>query len=408
MLARSKTSTIDTTKTLKWYDKTAYFAEFDWLCNHPPIHSVLVEIAPEVADDLLAKTNADNRNIRPKHAQIMARDMASGNYETTGDSIKFDTDGLLLDGQHRLKACADSGVTLTTHVVFGLAPKVFDSLDRGARRTASDVVAKAGYHNTHLLAATVTLLKRMESSSSLDGGWKGAGEALTPRDVLRLLKTEYVDLPRFANEALKVNTAFKYPPSVVLAVLYKIQRHDPKLAATFVAEWLTGARIGRNKAFDVLASRLLAMRQQSTTAISRTARLGLLIITFNHWHAGILLHPRSLSWKSKTTLPNLEFDGEAFASNRKAAEQIGTSLPQVQERILEALRPMAQKDKNHRAHMPWATLARASAVPANQLRYCIRTLMDDGHLSAGTVMGREHVTAYLAPTAFDQIEGAGA
>ncbi len=398
---------IDTSLPLKW-DTLDYRHEFSWLVEHPPVHSVMVTIDPLVANDLLAKTNADNRNIRPKHAAIMARDMKSGNYETTGDSIKFDTDGRLLDGQHRLKACADSEVALTTHIVFGLAHKVFDSLDRGARRTASDVVAKAGYHNTHLLAATAALLKRMETSSSLDGGWKGVGEALTPRDVLRLLQTEYTDLPRFAGEALKVNTAYKYPPSVVLAVAYKIQQHDPKLAATFLAEWLTGARVGRNKAFDVLAARLQTMRQQSTAAVSRTARLALLIITFNHWNAGVVPHPRSLSWKSKALLPALEFDGDAFATNRKAAEQIGTSLPQVQERILEALRPLAIKDANRRSHMPWATLSRAASVPANQLRYCIRTLMDDGHLATGTVMGREAVTAYLAPSAFEPIKGAGA
>lgn len=399
--------TVDVTRPLTWADKS-YDREFSWLVEHPPVHSVMVEIAPEMARDLLSKTNADNRNIRPKHAAIMARDMAEGDYETTGDSIKFDRDGRLLDGQHRLLACADSGVPLRTHVVFGLEPKVFDSLDRGARRTAADVLAKAGYHNTHLLAAAVALLKRMEHSSSLDGGWKGVGEALTPRDTLQLIQTEYVDLPRFAPEAVKVNAAYKYPPSVVLAVLYKIQRHDPKLAATFVAEWLTGARIGRNKAFDVLAARLTSMRQQSTSAISRSARLALLVITFNHWNAGVVPHPRSLSWKSKASLPAFEFDGDAFAANRKAAEQIGTSLAQVQERVLEVLRPRAIKDANKRAHVAWADLSREAAVPMTQVRYVVRTLLDDGHLLTGTVVGREHVTAYLAPSAFETIEGAGA
>lgn len=404
MLAKSKT--IDTSKQIDWSDK-GYLGEFEWLVDHPPVHSVMIRIAPEVARDLLNRTNKDNRNVRATHAAIMAKSMRSGDYEVTGDSIKFDVEGQLLDGQHRLLACADSGVALVTHVVFGLPKKIFDTLDRGARRSASDVLAKAGYHNTHLLAATIQLLKRIELAKSVAGGWKWQ-EALTPRDILHLAKTEFSDLSRFVPDALKANLAYKYPPSVVLAVLYMIQRHDPKLAATFIAEWLSGPRTGRNKGFDVLSTRLTTMRAQSTAPVSRQARLALLIITFNHWNAGIVPAPRALSWKSKAHLPQIELDGESFAANRRAAEQIGTSLAQVQERVLEAIRPRASKNANKRAHMAWADLAKESHVPPSQVRYVVRSLIDDGHLARGTVVGREHVTAYLSESAFHPVEGASA
>lgn len=76
---------------------------------------VLETITPKIAAEYLTR-NTSNRNRRPTRIQQYARDMGSGNWPVTGESIKFSETGDLLDGQHRLVACVLSGVSFQTWV----------------------------------------------------------------------------------------------------------------------------------------------------------------------------------------------------------------------------------------------------------------------------------------------------
>jgi hypothetical protein len=62
---------------------------------------------------------------------------SGGSFSLTGDTIKFGTDGLLKDGQNRLAAVVRSGVSLSTHTVFGIEPLLFDRMDIGKNRTGA-------------------------------------------------------------------------------------------------------------------------------------------------------------------------------------------------------------------------------------------------------------------------------
>lgn len=394
MLAKAKQK-FDFSKPIEWKKVEDYQDEFLALSASPPIHSVVIKVWPEVAKHLLAESNDKNRRIREGHAAMMTEDIATGDFEVTGDTIKIDLDGNILDGQHRLLACSNGTKPLLSHWVFGLPRKVFDTLDRGSRRTAADALAQADFQSTALLAATISYLEKIRLSKRLEGGLTRK-DTLTPRRVLELAKTDYADLPQFCADALRVNKAFAWPPSIVLAVMYLVSKSSKKLAHEFAAEWMHGPRVGRNKAFDVLNQRIMNIKQTSNGHVSRHMRAALLIITFNHWNAGVVPHPRAVAWKSKNLLPSIELDGEAFQANRNAAEQIGTSLAQVQTRVLDVLRPKA---KGERAHMSWDALSKEAGVPVNQTRYVLRTLIDDGMLTSGTVLGRKDVTAYLSKEA---------
>ena len=79
----------------------------------------IVDVTPELAREWLG-FNTHNRNMRARTVLAYAADMASGDWRWTGDSVKFATDGTLLDGQHRLAAIAEAGCTITTLIVRGL------------------------------------------------------------------------------------------------------------------------------------------------------------------------------------------------------------------------------------------------------------------------------------------------
>lgn len=103
----------------------------------------LETITPKKAKEWLEKRNTYNRAMRPSWVATLVGYIKAGKWKMTGDSIKFAKDGTLLDGQHRLAACVESGVAIQSLVVYGLEEDMYAWLDQGKPRTLS-VVACPG------------------------------------------------------------------------------------------------------------------------------------------------------------------------------------------------------------------------------------------------------------------------
>lgn len=118
------------------------------------VEAIVQRITPAMAEKMLGK-NVKNRNIRKGAVAAYARDMARDEWRLTGEAIKFDTDGNLIDGQHRLLAVIESGVTCDMLVITGLPGDAQHYLDAGARRGVGDQLALVGERNPNLLAAVI-------------------------------------------------------------------------------------------------------------------------------------------------------------------------------------------------------------------------------------------------------------
>lgn len=66
----------------------------------------------------MARKNDNNRNINYAKVKKMAKDMKEGHWDTTHQGIAIASDGTLVDGQHRLLAIVESGVTVRMNVTF--------------------------------------------------------------------------------------------------------------------------------------------------------------------------------------------------------------------------------------------------------------------------------------------------
>lgn len=97
----------------------------------------LLEIAPQVAADLL-KTQQSNRKPAPTRVLEYARRQEEGEWALS-DAIKFDEQGCLVDGQHRLMGVTRSGMSLPFPVISGY-PRLSQSvLDIGMSRTVAQI-----------------------------------------------------------------------------------------------------------------------------------------------------------------------------------------------------------------------------------------------------------------------------
>lgn len=146
------------------------------------------DISPAIAEEMLA-TNADNNRRQSKTLiRQYARDMIAGNWEITGEAIKFDTNGRLIDGQHRLSAVIASKKTVKMAVITGLEPTVIHVLDTGRSRSGQDALTIAGFaeNANHVAALARKIIGYQGGTTDVLHGHKIRlrGQPITNRDIL--------------------------------------------------------------------------------------------------------------------------------------------------------------------------------------------------------------------------------
>jgi hypothetical protein len=114
-------------------------------------------ITPKKAMEWL-KRNVQNRPLSQSLVNHYGKAMAVGEWKLNGDTIRFNGNGDLIDGQHRLTACVHSGKSFESYVIRGLAHDAFDTIDQGRKRTIGDVFARQGYKHYITLASAVRWL----------------------------------------------------------------------------------------------------------------------------------------------------------------------------------------------------------------------------------------------------------
>jgi len=87
------------------------------------LHATVEVVTPEMAHSYLLH-NARHRPIKEKKVNEYMAQMIDGSWKLNGKPIIFDSNGRLLNGQHRLSAVIKAGVPLTTVVIHGVDPAV--------------------------------------------------------------------------------------------------------------------------------------------------------------------------------------------------------------------------------------------------------------------------------------------
>lgn len=100
--------------------------------------TVIETITPEAAKKYLSCNIGRNRTVHTKVANKYARDIKNGSFVTTHQGIAFDTEGNLIDGQHRLIAVMLSGKPIVSLVSRNVPTDSMAYIDRGTSRTVRD------------------------------------------------------------------------------------------------------------------------------------------------------------------------------------------------------------------------------------------------------------------------------
>lgn len=190
----------------------------------------IVTVTPDMAEHWLT-LNVKNRPKKPKNIERFARDMSNGDWQITGEAIKFDTDGHLSDGQNRLTAVVLSGATVDMFVVRGLAPEAQEVMDSGALRSASDSLTLRGVANAKDVAPVVTNLMAWESDF-YNHCMTQSSPTYTKTEIYKYLE-DHPDIPEIVQWVKRVQRQLPLPIGSLGGCAYRFSLIDADDATDF-------------------------------------------------------------------------------------------------------------------------------------------------------------------------------
>lgn len=242
--------------------------------SHGGVSFEVWTISPVLAAELLE--NVHNRPVKTARRKRYARIMTSGRWRLNYEWIGIDEYGYVIEGQHRLHGCVDSGVAFESLVLVNLRRELFPSLGATAPRGNADSIALVGAAQASRVAAALVYVFRAESGQPLYAS--GIGSRPENDESLALLAKH----PRIAESVRSAGRCSRVFPSVaMLAYLhYEFQRRDPELADQFLSKLADGLGLKASDPAYVLRERLLADKQNK----ARLPNKYVLAITIKAWN----------------------------------------------------------------------------------------------------------------------------
>lgn len=253
-----------------------------------------VFVTPEMASEWLVK-NTNNRRLVKGHVESLEAVLYRGEWMLNGETIKFSTDGRLIDGQHRLHACVNSGIGFWTYVAYGVNADAFDTIDTNIRaRKASDILSVHGKENATHLAACVKILWLFGLTGQFyEGG--GGHHGFSPKICLDVIARR----PSIQDSVSRCSGIRVFSsPSLLSALHYLFACADSSMANDFISVMADGSS-ELDRPFHILREAVINRR----LSIRRIGGRQLAFMAIRAWNSEL-----SANWIKKVYFkPNEEF-----------------------------------------------------------------------------------------------------
>lgn len=233
------------------------------LPNESGLTSEIVSITPEIAADMLETGwTIRNRTVNSIVVDRYADDMRKGLWTMTGEAVKFDREGHLLDGQHRLWAIIESGCTIPILVVRGIEYEHLAEMDTGRKRTPQQWLEMHDYKYTGDLIGTINQLEAFKHLGHLYNfttGERRKWGRKTNAEYLAYVR-EHDGLYEALLEARRYyhKSVTAVSPSVLTTLLILFQEKSHEDAHYFWDRFATG--VGLTEGSPILLYRNMMMR----------------------------------------------------------------------------------------------------------------------------------------------------
>lgn len=253
----------------------------------PKMKTGIQMVTPEMATAWLSR-NPNNRSLRQPRVLHLAQQMRDGEWALNGESIKFDLNGNLMDGQHRLAAVVRYGHPVQMLVVCGVDADAITTIDTGRARTLSDALKMDGERNCFELAASLILLWRMENK-----GMVGAGVWPSIQSSLKLLH-DNPTIRQSLSAAQRVKSKIRCRTSVLTVFHHLAAKADSDTADIFLGKLGDGTGLSTYDPIFRLREKLIA-NHGARLKMGQAEMMAITIKAWNYWRVG--REVQQLTWK---------------------------------------------------------------------------------------------------------------
>ena len=234
-------------------------------------------VTPEIAGWLL-DLNTANRPMQGALVRRFAALLKADKWVLTGEAIIVSREGLLNDGQHRLKAIVEADIPALLDVRFGIERAAFAQTNTGARRTAGQALAISGSAFASAQAAVARLLRHYDAREMAK-----ASLQVEPAEVISIVEQN----PQIL-EVVKRQRGCRFAPARIAPiglVLAVAARTAPNERVAAFLEIVNSGLAEETNAARVLHVRL----RDAAIARERISQIDAAILAaraWNAWHQG--------------------------------------------------------------------------------------------------------------------------
>lgn len=231
--------------------------------EHMAIKAEVVNVTPEYARQILAEQARLDEHAAVKQRRIdknrvgqYANEMRQGLWMLNGESIQFNGERLL-NGQHRLAAVDQSGVTVPFLIVRGVDPSAFATIDQGKGRTIGDLLKMRGMLYTSEVAGAARVAWLYENCGRLR---PTTGKRPTRHQVFEFVRRHEDALVDAARLAVEANIGHR---STLAGFAFLLRQQDDR--QVFFAKLKAGVGLAQDEPVRHLRDRLMSFNAQRAT-----------------------------------------------------------------------------------------------------------------------------------------------
>ena len=261
------------------------------------ITTEIVKITPKIAEEWYILSGG-NRPIDRRHVAFLANEMREGKWQLNGECLKFDEDGKLMDGHHRLVAAAENGLTFESEVKRNVPREAMTTIDTGRARSGRDALAFAhGLDRIPDINAIATTLNRLMDYEK--GRLHMAGKVRITNSEVVAAFDHYPDVGVSINAVRKCKL-LTYSRAAWLH--YLIVKQHPDETEEFFARIADGCELSQSSPIAALRTRLI-----NAASTGRSLPMGEhLAIMVKAWNAYLLKKPmKALRWQISEGFPQI-------------------------------------------------------------------------------------------------------
>jgi hypothetical protein len=132
---------------------------------------VMTTVTPAMAQEILSReapSHLRNRNVSGTHVGKIARMIETGKWDPHVGMLHINKHGILLNGQHRMRAVVQSGKNVQVLVLYNCPDAVMVDVDQEAlKRSFRHILAMRGVNNAALTSAVCSVLYMIENGGHI-------------------------------------------------------------------------------------------------------------------------------------------------------------------------------------------------------------------------------------------------